>query len=199
MTIRIGDIVRVHLAQYLDGQLVLNVLHYVCTGEDVSIGEDILNSWVGNNIIPQLLACQSSNILLTGINTQKIHPLPATVPIASTAFNGTGTNVGASLPTEVCVCYTKQTTFAGRKFRGRFYLGGLPTAFVEGSVVLAAHDNIMNALATKLYLGVVVAGSSWRFAPCLFHRADKTYTGLTNVRYNNVIRSQRRRQIGKGV
>ena len=198
MTIKIGDIVRVTIYQSLDAQSVLNVLHYVCTGEDISVGEDVLNSWIGNNIVMFMKPIQSNALNHLSIVTQKVWPLPATVPVLSDAFLGAGGIATAALPTECAVCFTKLTTFAGRKFRGRFYLGGVDTGSVAGSEVKAVSFPPFETLATKLYLGVVIGGSSWRFAPCLFHRGDHSYTGLTSARFNPEIRSQRRRQLGKG-
>jgi hypothetical protein len=199
MAIQLGDIVRVTLHQRMDGQVVNNVLHYRCDGEDTTIGEDILNSWIGNNIVTPMKALQSANIVHDSITTQKIWPLPALLAVESTAFSGFGAVAGESLPTECTVVFTKMTQFASRKYRGRVYVGGLAVSDVTGSEIAAARQAAWKTLEPKWYLGVVVGGSLWRFSPGLFHRKDGAFTPLQQALLRPTIRCQRRRQLGKGV
>lgn len=194
----LNEVVRVVIGQSLDNQQVLNVLYYQCTQPDPGLTENSLNSWVGTNIVPAFQGVQSNRLVHSFVLSQKFFPPPPNLPVASTAFVGPGTTVIAALPAQNAIVLTKQTNKAGRKFRGRVYVTGLPQTSIQDGELLAAVFPNWNVLASALKMPVTIGGTNARMVPVLFHKSSGTVDPIVDIQTRIVVRAQRRRQVGKG-
>jgi len=195
----VGDIFRVSIMQRLHGQRLINTLHYRLKVDDPAgfgpLG-GVLADRIRSQILPEMKACQSAELTHEGIIVQKIWPLPPQVPKLNTVDNGPGTPVSSSLPTSVAVVITKMTDFAGRKYRGRIYVGGVPVSHENDSVLDAAVLPTWGALATKLFANMTTG--LYVFEPVLWHKESHTFDVVSFASARAVLRNQRRRQVGKG-
>lgn len=140
--------------------------------------------------------CQSNELMHNQVIVQRFWPLPPTVPVANATAPGAGQAAVPSLPTEVAAVITKKTSFAGRKYRGRVYVGGIPNTGVANSQLVAAQMTNMNTLAAALGPALIQGG--YTFLPIIWHKATKTNDTISACQARPIVRSQRRRQVGKG-
>jgi hypothetical protein len=195
--VAINDVYQVTIVGSLDGQRIENVLHYYCTAEGAGNGASALatNLDVSLGLSLRAFACVQYQYLY--MQAQKIWPLPVLVPAVADTNAGGGAITGAALPTECAVTITKQSAYAGRGGRGRIYVAGIAESDVAASQLLNAARLRLQTFADFLPTTAGVAG--WQFTPVIYHRITHLYTQIIQARANVIIRSQRRRQLGKGV
>jgi hypothetical protein len=94
-----------------------------------------------------------------------------------------------------------KTGLAGRKNRGRYYIAGCVSGFYDASTEIlsgAGTTFFTNACAT---LTTKFAGNNPTsgFRLQIRHRADNTFTPVTNVQFRSILGVQRRRNVGVGI
>jgi hypothetical protein len=133
---------------------------------------------------------------------QKIYPKPRGFGLITT-IDEPGTGPAPACPTAVAAVITKQTAFAGREYRGRTYVAGVPVQFETNSVLNAGAtltlQHIADAMATPLQVNSQAA-----FLPVVagyYPKAVNTWVwnNITTCVARNILRSQRRRQVGIGI
>lgn len=106
-----------------------------------------------------------------------------------------GTRGGNSEAGNVSLSMSERTGLAGRKFRGRMYLGGVSETDAN------ANDTVTSALVTLAAnaMANLIAGAlpANQFLT-LFHRQSNSFTDVISYVIENVIDSQRRRLPGRG-
>jgi hypothetical protein len=193
----VNDIYRVTVQQTLHSQMILNTLYYRESVGGVGGGSADLAARVANLIVPLMKAVQSNELTHNAVVVQKIFPAPPTVPATDTSAAGAATVASNSLPTSVASVITKRTAFAGRKYRGRVFLSGVPASSEDDSKVAAGAVAALNALGTILS-GGVSAGAGPTYSPIIWHKNTSTFDAVLTTTTQTILRNQRRRQIGKG-
>jgi len=195
--VAVNDYYRVTVDQTLHGQKVLNTFYYQETTSAGGGSSAALANRFAVVVIPTMKACQSNEVQHNGVYAQKIWPLPPIVPSFDASAAGPGGVPGSSLPSSMAVVMTKQTAFAGRKYRGRVYIAGLAAIHEDDSKLAPGVFNLWSAFSTTL--AGVLAPAGYAFTPIVYHKATRTHDNIVNVLTRTNLRNQRRRQIGKGV
>jgi len=195
-----SDVNKVIIEGTLHGQLVQTVLHYVTLNGALGPVEEVerLAEQVVAVVVPQLKAIQSAEYTHTRVLAQKIFPLPPRVPVINVTAAGAGGVAGQSLPTEVTAVITKKTPFAGRKYRGRIFVPGVPVTSELDSQLSAAAMTAWTAAADAMNV-VLTHDLANNWTMVVWHNATKTYDTVQLLVPRPILRSQRNRQIGKGV
>jgi len=193
----VGDIHQVTVVQELHSQTVLNVFHYRITAVGVGNADANLLAAFLAGPWTQMKTALSDELEFVKNISQRILPSPPLVGVDDPTASGNGDVAGGSLPTSVAAVVTKRTANAGRRYRGRTFLAGVPISHEEDSKIANAfmglYQNIASALDNILNQG------AWLFQPVLLHRDDNTTTDINSCIARDVLRNQRRRQVGKGV
>jgi len=171
------------------------------TKTPATIAAAIENSWWGPTASTGLRAMSSFHTKLLNISLQKVSPAPAggTIPIAGSNSAG---NIGTGVVHPVVgFCFTLLDGQAGKQHRGRIYHTGTPSTLVLNG---APSPSAATAFATLR--------DSWlnSFGPLpttdlfwnLFHRnavGAAQFTRIVDIRLNNFLRVQRRRNYGVGM
>lgn len=194
-----GDIWLATIRQQLHGQLILNTFHYRVSATPVpGVGQDAASVAlvIGNKLVPAMKLAQSQELTHESVTAQKVFPKPVELAGVSTGNAGPGSIAGDSLPTSMSCVITKITRFAGRKYRGRAFLAGIPVTHESNSSLDPADKPLWDAIADAFNDQVTTGGATLQ--PCLFHRAAQSYTLLETAQVRSVLRNQRRRQVGVG-
>lgn len=194
--ITLNSIWRARVACYLPNQASINVLYYICTEVGGEGGVDgSFAAGLDTLFAPLFKALLCEAAFYRGVSVQRVSPAPPTLPSVVTVNDGAGTVAGDLLPAQVSGVITKQTPFAGVKFRGRLYCPFPGEADNTSNAPTAGYLSRLNDLAQSLTDVVVagVAGDTSTMAPCLWHRSDGSITLLTAVRTNALWGTQRRR------
>ena len=197
----LDDIYTLTLKGRLQGQTVENVLWYVVTADsDYTSLCLALYTKAVNELLPGITVFQSIDFEWTSVVAQKVWPIPAFFPneVGVSQFGSFAVN---AMPSEVALCMTKRTILAGPKYRGRIYIAGLPQTAMDHVTGLWDSTTTISADSVGVLMcqnvNTVVPGGV--LVPIIWHRALHTYTALNNCKARNVPRSQRRRQIGRGI
>lgn len=194
----INDVLQVTIEAFLHGQQVVTVLHYAeANPPDTLTSENWLSAAVQTIVVPAMKGLQSAELGHAAVSVQKIWPLPPNVPVRNTTGAGGGNIAGSSLPTCVTAVITKQTAFAGRKYRGRMFIPGVPVASENDSQLSAAAMVTWQAAADAMNVTLSADNGEWNMV--LWHRSTKTWHTVLKLLARSVLRNQRRRQVGKGV
>lgn len=202
----VGDIYEVVWMMTMDNQQLRMVRHYQLlsfTGGTpasdtvVAIGCNVAMTNISTTLKSQL----ATTWALVAVKSQRTYPLPRTFGALSTVNAGPGTAAGTALPAECCGVIRLTTDFAGKKYRGRSYISGLITTYASASSLSAAGLTAVSTIGTQLAINCVglSAGITYTFSPVITHKATPgSIVTINNTNTDTVIRSQRRRQVGKG-
>lgn len=118
----VGDRYEVKIFCFHAEQGSVNVCHYVVANDVGSLATpqqiaDEFSTLIGAAYRP----CMAATALYYGLSMQFIGPGAPLTPVNSIAGQGNGTGAGELLPRQVAGIFSKRTTFAGRRNRGRFY------------------------------------------------------------------------------
>lgn len=193
----IGDMWRVSCIGRLHNQAVINNWYYRRTGgaADDTMAEalSLKNGWMAT-VRTAWLDVHSNEYTLESLLERKIWQDPPPVPVEF-AIGEVGSIQQNSLPTSVAVVLRKRTDYAGPRFRGRIFLAGVPISFETDSTITPAAQNDYNDLGAALKLGFTQGLYSW----IPVHVTGITWFEIVSVTCDVVLRSQRRRQVGRGI
>lgn len=191
-----GDLLEMVIFGRQDGQLTANVLHYDVFGTDAT--QSVATAleafrlahqphWKGNLSVEwRWEACKGQRLL----------PLPRQDAVLNITGAGDAVQVGQAMPTEVTLVITKRTGNAGRRFRGRSYIPGIPITYVADSAItipgLTGLQFIANAMLTAIPVGIST------LFPVVYSRKFNLRTTVTSTLVRTTVRAQRRRQLGVG-
>lgn len=196
----VGDVYQAVVVQELDNQTLLNVLYYDAVTEPSNPSG--LAAAINDTLLPLWTPFLNDDLHFVRIDVSKILPLPRSF-LLSLATVASGQLLTTALPTSVAVTITKQTPFAGRSFRGRWYLGGVDQSLVAESQLLPTGVSLVQTLATEL-ANNITDGSGGEYRPGYLRTAGppptaQVFQPITGTRVNPILRNQRRRQIGVGI
>lgn len=208
----VGDHFRLALVGGLNSQEIVQVHHYRQSTANTSADSDVKSLakafkeyFIDSSV---LLDCQAQAVGYGTIESRSF-PLPPTPVVGyDQALVTTGTVEETALPPAVACVIRKRTQYLGRKYRGRTFLAGLGVGAVSGGVVSDATTiTNLGTLADTIAAAIVSAtAGSPTFVPeiCTILRDPDTL--VYSYRANDIItavldktlRSQRRREIGRG-
>lgn len=195
----VNDVYQVTLESRMHGQAILNTFHYKEAIPEVTNPipeQELSNSFIAVVASPWL-ALLSNECSHISVLCQKIHPVPPFVPYLNVTGAGAGGIAVSALPTSVALVITKRTLLAGRKYRGRTFVAGMPVTQEDDSGVAAAAILLWNVVATAMT--ATLLGNEGAWAPVIFHKSDGTTNFITTCLTRPILRNQRRRQLGKGI
>jgi hypothetical protein len=198
--VAVNDIVQANIIGSVFNQTTVNSLWYFAQSGPGSVTS--LLHQVNNSIIAQWKNGITSEFTLVRLDGSKVFPLPrAFVVSLSLAQAGLGTP--PTVPSNVAMTITKQTAFAGRKYRGRWFITGHSVSGLANGVFTSTTVNFWQSIATEMATNLTDSdGTVW--VPILLHGRIPTtgtasYTPIVQCRANPTPRNQRRRQIGIGI
>lgn len=193
-----NDLLEMRIVCATADQVSVNVLHYQARQVTGTVTDQEAADHVEQGVDLLYQSLLSVHATYRGVSAQRIFPLPKTVPaVAQNPL--VGTHVGDLLPKQVSAVVTKQTRFAGRKYRGRIYIPfPSESANDTDSTPTAAYLATVEQLAAFLLQPIPVAGAGGGGAtltPILLHRdpVAPTFDDITTWRVNDKWGNQRRR------
>lgn len=192
----VGDVLQVTVLGTLHGQTIQNVLHYYESTSGAGNNAVGLAQTAGSSVGGTFRTNLAAEYTYQGTMAQKIWPLPKTLSATDTTAAGAGDIASNSLPSSVAATITKQTSLAGHRFRGRIYVGGVPSSYENDSQLSAAGLAGIGAIATAIETPLSANGFTW--TPVLWHRDTNAFTFVVNALARSILRVQRRRQVGRG-
>lgn len=191
-----GDYYRGTVMATLHGQSIQNVFHYrvnTAPGGDQTAAFSV----AFQNIGAAMKEVLSNEWVFVGCVVQKFYPTPPEYAIWNYTGAGAGEVAENSLPTTVAATITKQTLYAGRLYRGRSFIAGLPVTYDDDSLLSSAAITALTPLATLI--GQQISYSGYTFDPIIYHRVGGTHTLITQATVRAPLRVQRRREVGRGI
>ena len=192
----VNDIIEVRFVCTQLDQTAINVRHYkvtATTGTSQTLGDfsDVLDPIFA----PLLKALLNTNAAYYGTVVRRVSPIPpSTIAWTNTGAAG-GNALGDLLPRQTCGLIGLQTQFAGRAFRGRFYVpfpgeadsdaNALPVAGYRGRLA-----NLAFALTGNQLVGIANTAT---LIPVIYHRASNTTTPINASVIRTKWATQRRR------
>lgn len=195
----------------LDGQICENVNYYFKDSAVTATDLATLLAAHNNAIQDHLLGALDGACSLERVVGRMIDTADGIVGIDVTGLPATGTSGDEPEPNNVTACVSLRTGRAGRSFRGRNYIVGLPDAATTGntltptfrSIVLGYYDQLLALQADIGWQLVVVSRFSGftivdgKKVPT--PRVEGIATAVTAAIFvDNTVDSQRRRLPGRG-
>lgn len=191
-----GDIAALTVTGVLHGQTVQSVLHYRKINQGAGNELALIQAWQ-TSVKPQYLNCCSAEYEMTQLAAQIVGPGAPEAPFVQPIGFSNGEGSANSLPSSVAACITKRSLTPGKKGRGRVYMPAVPTTFEVDSKLNDTGFQTYAALGD--ILKTVLAAGATNFEFGIFHRSNKTFSPVISCLAREVLRTQRRRQVGVGV
>jgi len=203
----VGDIWEAVLYCRLHTQEIRSVFHYFLSA--ISGTPNPTENTVGTSINSVLQgiwtlarANLSDEMSCYGIISARVKPKPRTAGTVTVPSGGNGAIVGSALPSSVALIIRKRTLFAGRAYRGRTYWAGVPVVqeldsalTAAGSTAWATVRDAMSAVTTP----AAVNGTQITWTPVIYSKSSTLSNQIQSCSIDPIFRTQRRRQLGKGV
>jgi len=206
MPIRDNTIAQIQFRYRLHGQRCINTFYYrALTGgpPDVpTMTEEFTDLWDSTHTgaITQVLSEEVSDIRVRG---QLLEPNGALDPTRYMFYERAGTPAegvfpASSLPSTCAAVVRKRTDLAGHANRGRIFVAGVPLPWEQDSLLTAVARGEYDTAYGPVFLNpLLVLGIQWD--PVLtnppLHSVSRE---ITQVSVDDVIRVQRRREVGVG-
>lgn len=162
-------------------------------------GELLLEAW-RDDLLDAILACQSTNVTCQFVAIQPVYPARyRAIRIDLTTTHGDQSAV--NLPSVATINISRFANEARRFGMGRIYLGGCGVNMVTGSVVNATGYAVLNPVAAKMADEIIAAVGPVTMKPvlCNYRTTPANRWPVTSGKVQNVIRVQRRREVGRGI
>ncbi len=193
------NVAKVALVGHRDTREWVNTFH-VAKGSPIVVGDlqpiaEIFKTWWSG---VYRLAFPPT-VVLDQIQVRKLDPADPLALDYTTGLPEAGTYVvgaGESIePGNVSLALSMRTGFAGRKYRGRFYVPSV----MEGQ---RGNDDRVTSPWVTTYVSIVQqllsAFLTTIYLPAIFHRATNTWTAITSFVIDGILDSMRRRLPGRG-
>lgn len=202
MAVPIGAAVQINAVGTVYGQTTVTTFHYLFeSGGPLPDGvePDILAAaWmasVGSAFIDAISA--DWHMVMVECRDPRTNPVWAS-GFALDSTPGAGPN--EACPPSVAAVITRRTALAGRTYRGRIYMPAVPVAWqLEGRTSAGgppAYQTFADQLATVV--DVPGLGPAAELVPVVWSRKLQASTRITSAIPRDILRSQRRREIGVG-
>jgi len=201
--IPVPNTVEVEVVYELFGQVVENTLFYEFTTTpsetDVAALLDAIRSVIETEVLP-LLSVAIKLVRLVGTLLDAVDSLQVTTVLSTPAVGGVS---GGVVPNNTAYCVTLKTASRGRSSRGRNFIAAIPqSSLVTANQVNAGfRTGIVDAYSSLIGVGADL-GAVW----VVVSRQENLEPRLTGVTtpitavdtFDDVLDSQRRRQLGRG-
>jgi hypothetical protein len=210
--VAIGDIVKLSVIGAMFGSRINFGWHFRHLGADLD-HQDLSDAYQTACSGP-MLNCMTQDVGILGFEVSSVRVSGPETLFDPVSGNVVGQFAGASLPPQDAMCASVHTGLKGRRRRGRFYIPGIVNTPGTGGEIptlqRAQLEGFLTALKANFTLGGATPNPNFRmvvFSPAdpLFRtkkgeatRLTELVTDATNITYDTVIRSQRRRQKGVG-
>jgi len=195
-----GDFIECQFVYQYNGQTFRNVFHFrKSTGPSISDGASFLQSLISYLDVTwwdNLRANLSTELTLRYITAQVVNPFRYRLEKAPPT-NATGSLSVEATPPSSTVNVQRWAQRSGRKYQGRIYIPGLPRDAQLLGVLKPDPLDALSTFAALIVLPITIAGSQ------LDQYLNTTGTDVLlqqviGTAVDPVLRSQRRREIGKG-
>lgn len=150
------------------------------------------------NLLDLLKTKQSDRWYWRQINWISVNLTPAVSNVYSTGFPLQGTVVQEPLPATCAMIVTNRTSYAGRRYRGRQYIPGLPETESNGSTIDAAVVAAVQTYYDDLAAAYGLGGADPDYQLVVWSHTYSAGTPITEFVVRNTIGTQRRRRPGVG-
>ena len=195
----IGNLYRVSVnASTSNGQHINTIyLKQKAIPANNDIFQTIHDEWAAN-IQPSYLACFSSFFTLVSIRIQQVDGAIKGLPSQTLALTGIGQRVVTRdrMPGQLSAIIQFDTGFAGRRGRGRNFLGFLYEADQASGNMDSAVRGVMGAYGTALT--TVFGASHPTLLFVVWTKITNTMTPVTSSQVKTPVYTQRRRRAGVG-
>lgn len=201
-----GDILQLTHWQKLDGQTLLNIMHYRISGSLVTIADgatalsDFLTGYAasGTSVYGKIKACQATSVAHEKITAQIIWPVRRPFVVKDTGDSGA--RVGTAMPTGCAACITKRQDVAGRGKTGRMEVGGYLVTDVEDSQITNTLADLLIELAESMEAKLSLGAQTNVLIPAIYNKAQPANTGdIDTTSINYTVRYLTRRTVGRGI
>jgi hypothetical protein len=181
------------------GQQMQNVLHFSNPDGVLSlaaVASDIEANWIGN--LRSAVDNRGKWINIGVRNLDDLNVAPYNKAVSITPINDHGDQ---QVPYMACIIRIR-TGVAGKAGRGRVYVPGLATAHTQNGVISTGGFQQWDEPGGVLHYVKLAYLASSTVSPLqigVYHLADHSFTGATDLTLNPVPGVQRRRNIGVGI
>lgn len=194
-------IVEVNMTYSVDDQTCMNTFHYLLQEPGAADGVASLTALLlafDAAVVNTLSALMSANCTDFVNTAQYVYPARYQRQEDVSAIHF-GAIALPCLPSGASVVLQRRNFVAGPKSQGRIYIAGIPTAQVLDSVLSGAAAIAWQAAAAVLGQ-VIVDGLGNGWTPYIFNgKAPANLLPVNIVNVNDVLRYQRRREVGVGI
>lgn len=194
-----GDIARVKIMQRLDGQSLMNVLHFqaIDAGATLATLGAMVDAWITSD----LSDVQDADLTYENLIIDSIRPVGPFLEMNIT--QAAGTLAGTALPGVVTVTSTFRSDTRGRQFNGRAFWSGLITTDVAAGQLVGARQTAWQTAIDAL----LAAGLAANWPLAIYSRVQGAVSTpppetaaelVTSATVKSIISTQRRRGVGKG-
>ena len=161
------------------------------------IFQEIKDQWVAN-IQPSYLACFSALFSLQSLRVAQVDDNVKGLPSQSFSISGLGTRAptGDRQPGQLAAIIQFDTGFAGRRGRGRNYLGFLYEADQSAGSMDSAVRGVFGAYGTALTTVFGTSNPTLEFV--VWTKITNTVTRVLSTQVKTPVYTQRRRRAGVG-
>lgn len=196
-----SSIIEVRRKGLLDGQLVMNVFHYINV-ELQTDGQAALQSMLAqfdDDMAGPLANCQTDAVTNLILEAQVIWPTRYMYEQRSPTQT-TGTLESPTDPSGVAAVVRRRGQLANRQNMGRIYIAGIPSdatvaSMLTNTYVFTSLQNVVDAMTQPL-VGTTPAGT---YVPVIYGGSSEGLAAVVvQSTYDQVVRYQRRREVGRG-
>lgn len=210
----VNDIYQLAVRGVANGQQHVHTLHFRENVATSGSPEDVLiDDWQGACRTAYRNLFQADNTPVLVIVAARVAaagalPVPVERAEAGATQVGTRTVAGDSLPPWLACVNTVRTGLAGRRHRGRYFLGGLREADQDGGVLNSTYIALAQAYADTLKGRFMPPSSISNFGLGVFSRLTwnggaggliNSFTPATTIVPRNLVASMRSRKAGHGL
>lgn len=206
----VNDWIEVNLVGRYHSQTCITTHHYKFVSKDDEAGaltlEDIgdqfiIDFWTG--AFPNYRTAMSVNYALTAVTAQVVSPVRSIMwPTAPPAGSAAGGTAGSSLPSGVAAVLRRRGNIGDRHNYGRVYVPGLPVSYVvDSKLTQLAKDALQPVvdLITRDQTVPMNVGTAL-LRPYVFNKlVPNNSRVVTHGMVDDVVRYQRRREVGVGI
>jgi hypothetical protein len=149
-----------------------------------------------NLVAPYYKAMYSSGCYYDGTEISIVNRSPMPAPVFYNANTGLGANTFNPAGNQVAGVISWITALAGRKYRGRNYIGGVWTAaYAATGLPTSPYITAIGQLATQVFTLITISNGG-RTAACTLgirHRLSNAFTAITGFNTPHKFGTQRRR------
>lgn len=200
-----SDIYSLSIRGTLFNQDVVNTWGFVQTSALPGFtGQVLVDEWQAA-CLTAYRACLGTSVTLTTMTARDVFPENNQIAEESLPGGTNGTGAGPSGSSQVAAVLTWRTNLAGRAFRGRTYLPGIPSSNISNGLIIASQLTLETTFIDAMINTFGPSGTSDNFQLGIISRflngVERPNPVITSVQLGvprNVPGTIRRRRIGVG-